>query len=565
MIAARWPLAAIGAGAAAAAWPLEGTFAGGLLWVIACAVACGGHGRALGRALGLPLAPPLALAAGLAAMLVPSTLLGTLGLFAEPVQRAVVLAGVALAALPRSPWDPEPAGGGGRFRGALVALAALALVALALVRLETPVGDGANHVLAVKRLWDTGALDPAPHTLGLHVVGEALFARGGGAEAAGVFEAACAAFLVLVLAFELPAADTLAARLAFLLAAVVIVLEPPDPGQMPATLFHLAAVLSLRAAIEERRTGWYVLGFAAALAMVRHELVFLAAPYAAAAAVLPRLERPSRRFVALALAAWFAAALAIQLALGLPAGNALGRSLGMLAAVPLAALLLHLLGSVPWRGVYGGLCVAAATYMIAVATYAIHPRQHAASATDATTLVIALLVLAAIVPDPRRGPGTSIRPAAASLVIATFAATKLALPSFGTASNARVAGRLTSAVVALRERLVLGAERGHEAVRAAQLRAPAGAHLAFWGISAARLDLARNPIRDVSFSGGGLREPIAPRALDGIEYLLVEDLMPAPRFARPDPEPRYTPALARVADRLELVATEGTAHLLRVR
>jgi hypothetical protein len=565
VIAARWPLAALGAGAAAAAWPLEGTFAGGLLWVIACAVACAGHGHALGRALGLPLAPPLALVAGLAAMLVPSTLLGTLGLFSEPVQRAVVLAGVALAALPPGPWDPGPAGGVGWFRGALGALAALALVALALVRLETPLGDGANHVLAVKRLWDTGALDPAPHTLGLHIIGEALFARGGGAEAAGVFEAACAAFLVLVIAFELPAADTLAARLAFLLAAAVIVLEPPAPGQMSATLFHLAAVLSLRTAIEERRTGWCVLGYAAALAMVRHELVFLAAPYAAAAAALPHVERPSRRSVALALAGWFAAALAIQLALGLPVGNALGKSFGMLAAVPLAALLLHLLGPVPWRSAHGALCLAAASYMIAVAVYAIHPRLHAGSATGATTLAIALLVLAAAVPDPRRGPGAPLRPAAAWLVIAMFAATKLVLPSFGTAANARVAGRFTSAVIALRERMVLGTERGHDAVRAAQLRAPTGARLAFWGVSAARLDLARNPIRDVSFSGGGSREPIAPRALDGVEYLLVEDLMPAPRFERPDPEPRYTPALDRVAGRLELVATEGTAHLLRVR
>lgn len=583
MIAPGWLRAAVGAaGVAAAAWPLHGTFLGGLAWVIACAVACAGHGGALARVTGAPLAPALAAAAGLAAMLVSSTILGALGLFSGPVQRAIVLLGVALAALPRGPWDPEPArAGAARFRRVVGALAALLLVALALVRLETPVGDGANHVLAVKRLWDTGALAGAPHTSGLYVAGEALLAWGGGAAAAGVLEAFCAALLVLVIAAELSAEDTLAARLALALAAAVIILEPPTPGQMPATLFHLAAILALRAPLEERRTGWHTVGFAAALALLRHEFVFLAVPYAAAAVVLPRLGQPSRRQVGvwLALAAWLAISFGLGLALGLPPGNALGKAFAMLAAAPLAALLLRLFGALPWRGPHGAACFALASYLLAVVAYAIPPARHSATATVAVMTAVALLVLVAsvaaaasaastvsgaaqgLVPSPRPAAGW-LHPAAASLVIAIFASTTLLLPAF---ENDRVGNRFATALIALRERLALGSDRPHDFVHAAQLRAPAGARLAFWGVSAARLDFARNPIRDVSFSGRILRAPLAPPALAGADYLLLEDLRAAPRYDRQTRITTFPPALEAVADRLEYVATEGTAHLFRVR
>jgi hypothetical protein len=141
-----------------------------------------------------------------------------------------------------------------------------------------------------------------------------------------------------------------------------------------------------------------------------------------------------------------------------------------------------------------------------------------------------------------------------------LAAGSLLSPAFGTWSNLRVADRFRSAVIALRERAVLGADRAHEDVRAAQLRAPEGARLAFWGRSAARLDFERNPIRDVSFANRRYRSPIAPRELDGVDFLVLEDLRPSPlRGGAP------APALAHVRDRVELVAAEGTAHLFRIR
>ena len=591
MIAPGWLRAAVGAaGAAAAAWPLHATFAGGLAWVIACAVACSGHGGALARLTGARLSPPLAATAGLAAMLVVATLLGALGLLAGLVQRGLVLAGIALAALPRGPWDPAPAGGAARFRRLLGALAALLVIVLALVSLETPASDDANHVLAVKRLWDTGALAGAPYTSGLHVAGEALLAWGHGAAAAGVFEAFCAALLVLVIAAELPAEDTLAARLAHWIAAAVIVLAPPTHGQLSATLFHLAAILSLRAPLEERRTGWHTLGFAAALALLRHELLFLAVPYAAAAVLLPRASRPSRRQISLALAAWLVVAFGLGLALGLPPGNALGKAFALLAAVPLAALLLRLLGALPWRGRHGAVCFALVSYLLAVAAYAIPPARHAATATAAVTGAVALLVLvtsvaaasaAAAASDAARGLAAAprlaaasrlaaaprlaegrIHPAAASLVIGIFASTSLLLPAF---EEDHVAPRFAAALLAWRERLVLDPDRAHAFVHAAQLRAPAGARLAFWGLSAARLDFARNPIRDVSFSGRVLLAPLAPHALDGADYLLLEDLRPPPRYDRETKITTFPLALEAAADRLEFVATEGTAHLFRVR
>jgi hypothetical protein len=537
--------------------------------VLACAIACTGHGGALARLTGARLSPPLAATAGLAAMLVLATLVGALGLCAGPVQRGLVLAGIALAALPRGPWDPAPApaGGAARFRRLLGALAALLVVVLALVRLETPVGDGANHVLAVKRLWDTSALAGAPYTSGLHVAGEALLAWGDGAAAAGVFEAFCAALLVLVIASELPAEDTRAARLALWIAAAVIVLEPPTTGQLSATLFHLAAILSLRAPLEERRTGWHTLGFAAALALLRHELVFLAVPYAAAAVLLPRASRPSRRQISIALAAWLVVAFGLGLALGLAPGNALGKAFALLAAVPLAALLLRLFGALPWRGLHGAVCFALVSYLLAVAAYAIPPARHAASATAAVTAAVALLVLVASVaardlaPAPRLAE-VRLHPAAASLVIAIFASTSLLLPAF---ENDRVGARYATALLALRERLLLGTDRSHAFVHAAQLRAPAGARLAFWGLSAARLDFARNPIRDVSFPDRIFRNPVAPSSLDGADYLLLEDLRPASHYDRQTKITTFPLALEAVADRLEFVATEGTAHLFRIR
>jgi hypothetical protein len=592
----RWPLA--GACAAAAAWPLAGTPAGALCWGIAAGVACLGYGRALDRAGGAASRPALAVTGGLAVMLVLGTVLAQLGLLVGAVQVALVLGGVALAALPREA-EPDGAGPresvdgtlGGAFGGALGVLAAVVLVAVAVARGGTSTADGLNHVLAVKRLWDTGGLEAIPSAAGLLVVGEALFVRGGGPELAGVFDAGlCAALLIYLVAGELVAGElgkprAGSARLVLALATIAIVIEPPVPGQMLATLLHVAALLALRAAITEgrtpsaaitegrtppapkmaRRTAWVALAAAAGLALVRHELVFLAVPYGVAAVALPRVERLSRGVIALAMVAWFAVLCGIQIALGLPPAAALGKGILLLAAVPLAAALLRLLGTSGWRSVHGVMCLALTTYLLALATYAVQPVHHAPVATTAALLGVALAILVAAHGAAEPGHAASgVRVGTASVVLAMLAATSLALPNFRFVEVDRIASRFSFAVVALRERLVLGPDRAPAALGALQLRTPAGAGLAFWGKSAAHLDFARNRIRDVSFAGRTFLGPIAPRRLEEIDYLLIEDVRAAPRIER-GRDPAFEPALGELAERLELEAAADGAYLFRVR
>jgi hypothetical protein len=150
-------------------------------------------------------------------------------------------------------------------------------------------------------------------------------------------------------------------------------------------------------------------------------------------------------------------------------------------------------------------------------------------------------------------------------VVGLLIATSLVLPHFRYAEGNEVARRFSFAVVALRGRAVLGPDPAIDDLRAVQERAPEGARIAFWGQSAARLDFARNPIRDVSFATRtSFLDPIAPRRLDGIEFVLLEDILPAPRTARRR-EPVWEPALGEVAELLEPAAAIGVARLYRVR
>lgn len=566
-----WPLA--GACAAVIGWLLAGSPEGALCWAFAAGIACVGYGGALDRAEGAASPPMLAATGGLAVMLVLATVLAQLGLLVGAAQVALVLGGVALTALPReraASGAPDGAGLREAMGGALGALAAVVLVGVALARGGASAEGGVNHVLAVKRLWDTGALEALPSAGGLQVVGEALLARGGWPELGAVFEAGvCAALLIFLVAGELGARRAGSARLVLALATLAIVLEPPAAGQMLATLLHLAAILGLRAAIPSGRasgrTAWHTLAAAAGLALVRHELVFLAAPYGVAAVVLPRVEQVSRRMVVLALGAWLVAVCGIQIGLGLPPAAAIGKGIVLLAAVPVGAVLLRLLGTSGWRSVHGAMCFAFATYLLALATYAVQPVHHVPTATNAAMLGVALAILTAAHAAAEPGHGASaIRVGTASVVLAMLAATWLALPHYRFVEVDRISRRFAFALVELRERMILGPDRAPEALGALQLRTPAGAGLAFWGKSAAHLDFARNRIRDVSFAGRTFLGPIAPRGLEGIDYLLLEDVRAAPRLER-GRDPAFEPALGELAERLELLAAADGAYLYRVR
>jgi len=582
-----WPLA--GACAAVIGWLLAGSPEGALCWAFAAGIACVGYGRALDRAEGAASPPMLAATGGLAVMLVLATVLAQLGLLVGAAQVALVLGGVALTALPRERAADGATDGAGlreAMGGALGVLAAVVLVGVALARGGASAEGGVNHVLAVKRLWDTGALEALPSAGGLQVVGEALLARGGWPELGAVFEAGvCAALLIFLVAGELGARRAGSARLVLALATLAIVLEPPAAGLMLATLLHLAAILGLRAAITPgrtasalmmqertasapmtaRRTAWHTLAAAAGLALVRHELVFLAAPYGVAAVVLPRVEQVSRRMVVLALGAWLVAVCGIQIGLGLPPAAAIGKGIVLLAAVPVGAVLLRLLGTSGWRSVHGAMCFAFATYLLALATYAVQPVHHVPTATNAAMLGVALAILTAAHAAAEPGHGASaIRVGTASVVLAMLAATWLALPHYRFVEVDRISRRFAFALVELRERMILGPDRAPEALGALQLRTPAGAGLAFWGKSAAHLDFARNRIRDVSFAGRTFLGPIAPRGLEGIDYLLLEDVRAAPRIER-GRDPAFEPALGELAERLELLAAADGAYLYRVR
>jgi hypothetical protein len=533
------------------------------LWAGAAIVASAGYGFAIERAAKLRLPPALTVASGLAALLVIATALAHGGVLVDLVGRGLVGAGLALAAFPReAPSTREPCIA--RFYYALGGIAAITLVVIALVRLDVPLVDGTNHVLATKRLWDTGALEPLASSSGLPIVGGALFTLGGTADAMSWFgDGVCAALLLAIITPEIARCDDMISRLAFVLAVGAIVVEPPGAGEMPAMMLHTAAFFALRRA-PQGRTAWHALVLAIALALVRNELAFLAVPYAVGAVVLPRFERvrgrPTTAFVG-----WFAAAFAIQLALGAPGGLALVKSLALLAALPIGIAVLHMLGTFRMGSAYGVMCWAVTTFMLAVAIYAVHPRDHSPMATFVATYGAAFALLADL-PSLFRMVGNNevrLRIGTVSVAIALFASGALIMPGVQGGSS-YLARRLSFATVALHERMLFGSDAAHEDVHAVQLLAPEGARIVFWGKSAARLDFARNPIRDISFTKRKFLVPIAPTALGGAEYLILEDLHPVAR-KRPDKRTERVAAIADIELRLEPVATVRTARLFRVR
>ena len=546
----RWLLPAVGAAAIAAAWWQQGSVAGALAWVIATVVAAAGVGRLVERGARIQLQPALAVASGLATMLVVALVLARIGFLAWWTQVGFVIAGVGLTAVIAPSPVVIP-------RGSLLGvIASLIVVAIAISCLETPVVDGVNHVLAVKHLWDTGAMPSLPHAAGLAVVGEAVFSFGGGAEYAGLFDAVAAVLVIAVAVEELGTSDSDHARLVLAIIILAIVLEPASTGGYPMALFHLGAIVALRASTGSR-VAWHALGFALALALIRHELAYLAIPYAIAALLLHRVSRP--RALVLALVAVVVAIASVQLAAGAPPAAALVKSIPVVLALPVALVLARVLGSFDIRSPFGVMCLATATYVLALVTYAIHPAHHAGAASFATWFAAAAAILIAATSSLPQ-----IHTASASLVLALLATVSLVLPLYTLRETERLLLRFAVGLSAMRERLTSDAAAAHEQVRAAQLQLPAGSAIAFWGRSAARLDFERNAIRDVSATDGRFLVPIETDRLAGLDYLVVEDLAVTPRRKRKEP-PIYVPALSNVSDRITLERSSGVVRVFRVK
>lgn len=559
----RWWLAAFGACAVAAAVLGQGTIAGGVVWMIALAIACAGFGIAFERLTRQRVSTALTLAAGLAVLLAGSLVLARLGWLGRGAQLAAVAAGIAATGLPRAPRT-EAAGGAGPGIAAVAVLgggAALLLIALALIR-PSASDDGASHAFLIKRLWDLGTLAGA-HRSGLPIAGGAYAAWAAGASATSAFGAGCAALVIFLVAGELSAVETGLARLVLAVVALVVVLRPMAGAEWPAVVFHLAAILSLRGPIAERRIAWHTLLAAIALGLVRDEYWVLAAPYALAALATPWRAWPRAR-VAVGLAVWFCVAVAILLALGARAGAAAAKAVAILGGLPLAALVLRMLGGVAWRSVLGAMCAAVASYQLAIASSALPPEMHAAEAVFAIWFVVGVagaIAVARLEPSPA---APWLRPAGAVLAIALIALTALGLPMFRPIERRAMTAPFTAAVAAWRDRIVFGAGRAADDVHAAQLRIPAGAAIAFWGHSAARLEFRRNPIRDVASDGGGAAA-ITEARLRALPWWIIED---QPIGGRRDPwsgDRARSSALVEASGRLELHDTIGSARVYRVR
>jgi hypothetical protein len=204
-----------------------------------------------------------------------------------------------------------------------------------------------------------------------------------------------------------------------------------------------------------------------------------------------------------------------------------------------------------------------ASYQLALATYAIAPSVHVAEATFAAWLAFGLtLVMSSdLISRPRAEP--YVRWGTASASLAVLISLTLIYPSVKPAGSGRVVWRFTSAIIAWR-RHIGGADRWAEDVRAAQLRVPAGARVAFWGRSAADLDFQRNPIRDLWGDNGELT-PVVAANLRDIDWLIVEDI--AMRGAYDPWLGKYALAspTQRVTRRVTLEDSFGVAHLYRVR
>lgn len=515
----RWAALAIGGCAAGAAVLGRGSVAGGAAWLVALAVACTGYGIALERVTRQRVPAVLTLAAGLAILLPVSLVLARLGWLGEGVELAAVVAGIAAAGLPRVPRaDAEPRSGPGAGAWLIGAGAGLFAIAIAAIRRDAPI-DGDNPVFLIKRLWDLGALPGGPRA-GMALVGDAYATWASGAGAAGLFAGLCTALAICLVVEQLPAGERWH-RLVLVLVVLAAVLRPGRGTAWPAVAFHLSAIFALRGPLAERRVAWHTILAAIALGLVRGEYWLLATPYAFAglAALRPAWSRPQ---VAIGVAAWLCAATAIVAAMVGHAGLAVAKALAILAGLPVAALVLRMLGGVPWRSQLGALCAAVASYQLAIVAAAMPPAMHSTDAVFATWFVVAVAGALALVRDEAAPSPAWPRAAAVALATSLFGLTLLGLSMFSVGERRAMAGQLGAVAIAWGDRAAFGTGRAADAVHAAQLRIPPGDAIGFMGHSAARLEFARNPIRALVIDSD---DPPAGAALRGLAWLIVEDLV----------------------------------------
>lgn len=552
----HWVLAT-GAGAVITGWLLRGTAAGGASWVLACAVAWHGYGAAVARLTRSPLTGAVGVVVGMATMLLGLSVLGHAGLASGPVMVGAVVLGTVLAGLPAAAFDtPARITGTGPTPWAAwgcAALVATVALALALIRQETPVVDGVNHVFAIAKLHQIGALVSDPGGFGAALVGEAT-ACWAAPHLPMLFDALCLALVIAIVAPELVAEDAPTANLLLVALAAILVLEPMAAGQGCALALHVCAIVLIRRAASP----WPAIVVALGLGLVRHELVFLAGPYAIGA-IYVRRAQVTPRWLAAAGSLWLVIAFAATLALAVPPGLAALKTVLLVLVAPVAFMALRLLGSVGRTRDWHVVSFAACGYLAALATYAVPPWRHSGSATVVVWIGFAIAVITRAI-DVRAG---TLRVGAVSLVLAIVVYDSLIAVSYRREAQ-YLYDRFAMAVAAMRDRQSGTRERAEHALHAAQLHAPDGARLAFWGATAGSLDFRRNPIIDVTASPRGVwREPLRATRLEGIDYLLLEDIA-APRY-----EKREIVVLPAVSDdvreHLELVHRDRMVQLYRVR
>lgn len=579
------------------------TVRGEVFAVLAALAACAGWGTALARLLG-PAAPPTAAslpeplaeraALGLAALLSLGTALAYAGLASRAGLWALVGAGLAAGLVPprAAPASLPAARAFSWPQLAAVACGAAFLLSVELFDLTPVLGDRRTHAFDVARLWQLSALPSGPGHLGGQTIGQAIFALGGDARSAGVFDAgAGAALLVALLAAACARPRPARGFLLLALLALPVVFfrdsQSAPTARWTATLLILAGGLRLRRAVAlgARDRGVFVI--AVALVCLRGELALPATALCLGGLILPRglSGNRTKRAVALRFGLTWILPLAAALTLAgarpylVPAVVAAG-ALGF----AVAHLLVRVCRLAPWRDeVPFALAAAAGTALLSSARLAGGLLQ--ATFPVWTALVALALSRAFVVAGPGARPGEShsesesegeedddepdVAPLRTPLhALLLFAALATAFtPALDPNRYQRAVRRLTKLTQTLP---ALGLSRAVASDAAAlQARAPAGAPIGFWGQNPAGLDFRRNPITDISWAeeprtNGAFLAPLSRRGLArfaALRYVLM---------ASPPASPAIVWDVGRdltgeLSDVLELVAESGSAKLFRVR
>lgn len=617
------------AGAAALGWAMArpATALGELAGVLAALAACLGWGTALspwmlaapsatppGATPAAPIATPSAPAGQLAAtaepaaaravlglcfMLIAGTVAARFGLATRDGLLALVALGLGAAALPpffsplpHAPHAPHAPPGPPAYSWAqrlFIALGLAFLLCAELFDLSPLLGDGKTHGFSVARLWQLSELPVVRGLLGGQTIGEALFALGGDARSAGMFDAGVAAALVVLLLASACARPRLAQGFVLLAVLALPVVFHSDPPNVPtarwtASLLLLAGGLRLRRALALGARDRGVFLVALALVLVRSELALAATALVLAGLLLPRelSAHRTKRATALLLAlAWLA-----------PLGAALfffrARPFAMPALLVAGALgfaLAHLVvvvcGLARWRDELAfAIAAAAGTALLASTRFAGVLQQATFPVWFAlVALVLTRVFVAEAPPDPA---ATADEPAAATaderaaaplrgplgVLLAFAVASTVFLPLLQAHRHRRVIARGMRVVQVASDLYALGfARAGATGSAELQARVPAGAALGFWGESPVGLDFRRNPIVDLSWpanarSSGAFLTPLSRHRIARVEYLLVSG---PPEYLPPASWSSGESTISDLDGRVELVAESRSARLFRVR